>query len=252
LNIASIYRYPVKSLDGQRLVSVDAVAGQRLAQDRVYAIGDDKTKFDATAPAHRGKAFFMTLMKNPRLAELKATFDPSGSHLTLRRGGDISVAGDLAAEDDRAGIETFFADFLGGEARGAVKIFSAQYHHFTDIRDPDVSIVNLASVQALGTHLGYQVDPLRFRANFYVSGLEPWAERRWPAEQKIMLGPVELTLSKGITRCAAINVDPASAEVGEDLTKVLLQDFEDNKMGVYARIQCGGTIREGDVFQVIV
>jgi hypothetical protein len=51
----------------------------------------------------------------------------------------------------------------------------AEYPHL----DKYVSLVNLASVSMLGKVMDVAVDPMRFRANFYLSGVDEWKERDW-------------------------------------------------------------------------
>ena len=52
-------------------------------------------------------------------------------------------------------------------------------HSFSDVAAKCLHIVNLASVRELERTLGRPVDPLRFRANLYLEGMEPWAEFDW-------------------------------------------------------------------------
>ena len=71
-----------------------------------------------------------------------------------------------------------------------------------------VHIVNLASVRELERTQGRPVDPLRFRANVYLEGVEPWAELGWIGKE-IGLGEATLAVFARTRRCEATNVDPA-------------------------------------------
>ena len=42
-----------------------------------------------------------------------------------------------------------------------------------------ISLINLATVRSLEAQWGYEIDPLRFRANIYVDGFGPWREFDW-------------------------------------------------------------------------
>ena len=55
------------------------------------------------------------------------------------------------------------------------------------------------------------LDPLRFRANVYVSGGLPWAEFDLLG-QEILLGGARLRVFKRIVRCPATEVNPETAE----------------------------------------
>ena len=51
--------------------------------------------------------------------------------------------------------------------------------HFMDKPENLVSLINLATVRSLEEQWGYEIDPLRFRANIYIDGAEPWEEFDW-------------------------------------------------------------------------
>jgi uncharacterized protein len=76
-------------------------------------------------------------------------------------------------------------NYLGAATKGLPKVVQADGHKFTDasVMSPAlmraVSIINLASVEALATATGVPTNPLRFRGNIYVAGLEPWEELSW-------------------------------------------------------------------------
>ena len=83
--------------------------------------------------------------------------------------------------------------------------------NFTDVPQKYVSLINLASVRDIERVAGMPVDPLRFRGNIHVEGLEPWIEKSWTG-RTLAIGPVRATVAKQIVRCAATNVNPATAE----------------------------------------
>ena len=96
---------------------------------------------------------------------------------------------------------------MKAELRGAPKIVHAPGHSFSDVAAKCVHIVNLASVRELERIIGRPVDPLRFRANLYLDGMEPWAEFAW-LDKEIGVGPTRLRVFARTQRCEATNVDP--------------------------------------------
>ena len=48
-----------------------------------------------------------------------------------------------------------------------------------DKPDNVLSLINLATVKSLSEQWGVDINPLRFRANFYVDGARPWEEFEW-------------------------------------------------------------------------
>ncbi|MDP7344956.1 MAG: MOSC domain-containing protein, partial [Alphaproteobacteria bacterium] len=76
-------------------------------------------------------------------------------------------------------IPAFFKPFLGSGAASAPDLAHAPGHTFSDKPAKVVSLINLASVDALSKVVGRTVDPLRFRANIYFQGAPAWAEFEW-------------------------------------------------------------------------
>ncbi len=106
--IQSIYRYPVKGLTPERLARTTLQAGQTVPGDRLYAIENGPSGFDPASPSYLSKTHFLMLMKNERLANLRASFDQDSHTLTITYpsplwGGEgVGVARQGAGVDVRA------------------------------------------------------------------------------------------------------------------------------------------------------
>jgi uncharacterized protein YcbX len=244
--VHSIYRYPVKGLSPEPLERTRLEIGKTLPCDRLYAIENGLSGFDAAAPAHFPKTVFLMLMRNERLARLRTRFDEATHTLAIREGGREAVRGDLSTAEGRAAIERFFARFCADELRGPPKILHAPGHNFTDNPNKVVSLINLASVAALETLIGVPVDPLRFRGNVYVSGWPAWSELDLVGSE-IAVGPTRLRIVKRIVRCAATNVDPATGIRDLDIPKMLTRAFDHMDCGIYGEVITGGPIAVGDM-----
>src|SRR6266516_8227255 len=85
--IAAIYRYPIKGLSAERLASTRLKAGETIAADRLYAIENGPSGFDAAAPAYLPKQRFLMLMRNERLARLRTRFDAATHVLAIELDG---------------------------------------------------------------------------------------------------------------------------------------------------------------------
>ena len=82
MQIASLYRYPVKGLSPEPLQSVELKSGETLPFDRAYAIENGPGRFDVNAPRHLPKINFLMLMRDERLATLRSMFDDASETLT--------------------------------------------------------------------------------------------------------------------------------------------------------------------------
>jgi uncharacterized protein YcbX len=245
LAITNIYRHPVKGLTPEPLERVDLAPGEGLPHDRRFAIAHGATRFDPAAPEWMPKTNFLMLMKDERLAKLRTRFDDATGILTVERDGKTVARASLEDQTGRTVLEQFFGAYLKAESRGAPKIVAAPGHMFSDVAAKVVSIIGLASIGDLERVVRAPVDPRRFRANVYFAGGRPWEEMQWVGRQ-IAIGPVTLEVVKPITRCAATNVNPETAERDLNLPLALQKGFGHPNMGIYARVVSAGAIAVGD------
>ena len=243
--IQSIYRYPVKGLSPQAMGRVNLTPGGTLPADRLYAIENGPIGFDPEKPAYFPKQRFLMLMRNERLARLETDYDEASHTLTIRHEGREAARGDLRTAEGRAAVEAFMAEFCADELKGPPRVLEGKGHSFSDVAKKVVSIINLASVSALETVIGRPVDPLRFRANLYVSGWPAWREFELMG-QDLDAGQARLKVVKRIVRCAATNVDPLTGIRDMTIPQTLMQTFDHMDCGVYAEVIDGGEIALGD------
>ena len=79
------------------------------------------------------------------------------------------------------------------------------------------------------------LDPLRFRANVYFDGAEPWAEKNWPGRQ-LRVGGARLKVFTETDRCEATNVNPETAERDTAIPPTLLRAYGTYRRGIYATV----------------
>src|SRR5690242_17435748 len=243
--IQAIYRYPVKGLSPQPLQRVLLRPGQTLPADRLYAVENGPTGFDPAHPAYFPKQRFLMLMRNGRLAALRTDYDAASHTLAIRYDGRVAASGDLRTAEGRAAVEAFFADYCRDELRGPPKVLFGDGHSFSDVAKKVVSIINLASVAEIESALGQAVDPVRFRANVYVTGWPAWHEFELLGRE-ISMGDARLRVVKRIVRCAATEVDPQLGIRDLPIPTTLQRVFKHGDCGVYAEVIADGEIALGD------
>jgi uncharacterized protein len=243
--IAGIYRYPVKGLSPEPLQRVALAAGRTLPADRRYAIENGPSGFDPATPKWMSKAYFLMLQRDEWLAGLQTHFDDPSNVLTIRHNGTIVAQADLETTEGRNAVERFFASRFANQIKGPPKILRGKDHSFSDVAKKVVSIINLASLDAIEDIIGQPVHPLRFRANLYLRGWPAWHEFGLLG-RTLAIGEVRLKVVKRITRCAAINVDPGTAARDLNILHTLMQRFAHADCGVYAEVIAGGSVAEGD------
>ena len=245
MRIERLVRYPIKGLGPDEVAAISVAAGGPMPFDREYAIAHAVTDFDPAAPAYLQKHHFLMLMRNPLLAVLRTSFDETRRHVQVAFPDDTELACRLEDERDRRKLADALGDYLGAECRGGTpNIVSAANHRFFDVPQDYLSLINLASVADLGRSAGAGLDPIRFRANVYVSGLPAWAETGLVGRE-LVCGDVRLRAAAAIQRCAATSVNPQSGAVDVNVPVALRKGFDTLDMGLYLEVLKGGRLELG-------
>jgi hypothetical protein len=252
MTIKAICRYPVKGLSAEKLERVALTPGECLPQDRRFALALGSTMFDPQHPQWLPKTRFIMLMRDEKLALLQTRFDADTGVLTIAENGRELLRGRLTEPEGCRAVAEFLANFLGPAVDGPLRVVEAPGHAFADARRrPNattgqyVSLINLASIAALETAMGASIDPIRFRANIYFDGAPAWREHDWIGAE-ITLGTARLRLVSPITRCAATQVNPITAERDLDIPAALDRNFGHINMGIYAEVLSPGEIAPGN------
>ena len=251
--VTAIYRYPVKGLSAEKIDRVALLPGECLPHDRHFAIALGSTAFDPKHPEWLPKTHFVMLMRDEKLARLQTRFDVESGVLSIAEGGQVLLRATMSDPQGRGLVAEFLTNFLGDAVDGPLRVVSASGHAFADARrrpnattDKYVSLINRASIEALEAAIGVPVDPIRFRANTYFGGASAWCEQDW-IDSEINLGAARLRVISPITRCAATQVNPVTAERDLDIVNALGRTFGHTKMGVYAEVVAGGEMSVGDL-----
>lgn len=249
--IRSLYRYPVKGLSPEPLAEVELHVGRGFPRDRELALTNGAWAYDPASYMPRPKTDFLMLMQHESLAALRTRVSHDGTRLALSAADGAAL--EVVLDDDAAleRLSAFFAAHLAGKLPGTPRLVRAGAHRFTDVSvvSPtlmqSVSLINLASVRELGARLGRELNPLRFRANVYYDGGEPWEELAW-LEREIRIGPLRARVVLRTRRCAATNVDPDTGARDLGIPQALLKNFRHGDMGVYVEMLDGGRLQPGD------
>ncbi len=244
--VHSIYRHPVKGLTPESLNAVNLEPGRAIPNDRRFALALGSTPTEAASTTWMSKSNFLMLQRNARLAQLRTSFDDETDTLLVRQGEQTLATGKLTDEIGRSTIENFFGTYMNKEAKGQPKVVEAAFNHvLSDHATPVISIINLSSLKDLEKITQTVLDPLRFRANIWLDGIPPWAEFEW-INKKILIGAVHITVTSRIDRCAAINVNPNTAERDQNIIKALKRGYQHIDFGIFGEAETAGTISVGD------
>lgn len=247
--LAHIFRYPVKSVGGEELAEVTLSAGQVLPGDRRFAV----MHADALQHLTGGrlerwlpKAAFLRGAAAAPLQAIRGGWDGDALALTHPDLPPLRVD-PLTGGDALVGwLAPLWA--ATGKAPPARLVEGPQA--LSDVRQPWLSILSLASLTALESRLGQRFGTARWRGNLWIEGWEPYAERDMQLHQ-IRIGAVVLKLTERIGRCDATSADTARGRIDIDMPAALDRLFDHQDFGIYAVVETGGTIRSGDQVEVL-
>ncbi len=242
--VSNIYRYPIKGLSPQRLTDVVLQAGHTFPHDRMFALARPRSPIDGHVTKWAKKGLFVMLMLDEALAQVRTHLDVETLDFTIQQGNRQILAVNLASEKGRSDIEAFFQQLVP-TLNGTPRLVRAETGgHFMDKPDKIISLINLATVRALEEQWGVEVDPLRFRANIYIDGLQPWEEFEWIGRD-IVVGDAVMRVDRRNGRCGATNVNPQNGRRDLDIPTSLRTGFGHKDLGVYLVTRKTGSVSIG-------
>ena len=233
--VAELWRYPVKSMQGERLSEV-LVGPTGLAGDREWAVVDT------------GTGLALTGRRAPKLLFAQATIVDDDVRITLPDG---SVAVDDAALSAwlerpvslRRATATTSGRFEIGLAEGddADRDPSVEWYEwegplgtFHDSTRTQVSIIGAATVGSW--------DMRRFRPNVVIDGT---GEDEWVGAT-VQVGEAALDVVKQIDRCVmTTRAQPGGIHRDVDVLRTIIRERANN-LGIGALVQTPGRVRVGD------
>jgi MOSC domain-containing protein len=221
--VEGIWRYPVKSLGGERLTGVD-VDVRGLAGDRWWAVRDADGKFGSGKTTRRFR-------RMAGLLELSAR-DTGG--VPEVRGPD----GEPVPDADAFLRAYLGRDDVGLAAEGAVS-------HFDEL---PVSLLATATLDWARTALpGVTVDERRFRPNLVVRtppGTPPFVEDTWLGHTATV-GGVRLDLVRASVRCVMVNEAQPGLEHDAAVLRTIARCHA-TTLAALATVTRPGHVRAGD------
>jgi len=211
MHVAELWRYPVKSMAGERLevaeVRADGITGDRLVQ-----VVDTR-------------GHVVTSRTRPRLLGLRGTVAPDGGALVNGQPWTSpevaravqAAAGDGARLDRGEGLERF--DVL------------------------PLLVATDGAIAALG------VDGRRLRPNLVIGGVEGLAERSWPG-RLLRVGDVVVAVASLRSRCVMTTFDPDDQTQDISVLHRIVREFG-GRMALDCQVVRGGRIALGDPAEVL-
>jgi hypothetical protein len=243
--VAALWRHPIKGHGRETLDRVTLIQGQTMPWDRRWAVAHDASKADGSqwAPC----ANFSRGAKAPALMAITATSDEAAGTVTLRhpRHGEITFDPDK----QRLGFLDWIRPMMPSDRATPSRIVRVEGRGMTDTDFPSISLLNLASNDALSAAMQESLSMERWRGNIHLDGLAPWQEKGWIGK-RLRIGTVEFEVREEITRCLATTANPETGLRDADTLKALNEVFGHQEFGVYAVVTRSGEIAVGDRLEI--
>jgi uncharacterized protein YcbX len=167
--------------------------------------------------------------------------EPTPTHVRTPEGVTVNLG---SKELDRSISEKFGS---------AVELIHFKHGIFDEA---SVSVINLATISAIGSEVGQSLDTRRFRANIVIASdaTDVFLEDGWIGS-RLVFGSTEdgptISLTMRDLRCVMINLDPDTCESDPRIMKSVVR-LNENNAGAYATVIRTGQINVGQSVSVIV
>jgi uncharacterized protein YcbX len=209
--IQELWRYPVKSMAGERIESGEVTAAGITGDRRVLVAG----------PGGR----IITSRTHPRLLGLHGSLAPDGAVLVDRKPwDDPEIAEAVRAA---AGPQARLVRYDGPERFDVLPLLIG-----TD-----------GAFEQLG------VDHRRLRPNIVIGGVDGLAERGWPG-RRLRLGAVIASVAKLRARCVMTTYDPDTQVQDLSVLRRIASEFG-GQMALDCAVVSGGRIAVGDPVELL-
>ena len=211
LHVTELWRYPVKSLAGERLEAV--------------AIGEDGLAGDRLVQVRNGRGRVVTARTHPKLLGLRGTLGPDGEPEI--DGRSWRSPGALAAVRGAVGPTAWLARDEGPVRFDVLPLLVA-----TD-----------GAIQALGA------DGRRLRPNIVIGGVEGLAEREWPG-RRLRMGDAVIQVASLRQRCVMTTFDPDTQAQDHSVLRRIVKEFG-GRLALDCAVLAAGRLAVGDPVVVL-
>ncbi len=236
-HVHELVRYPVKSMAG--IATGTAFLGWHgLQGDRRFAFRrlNDSSGFPWLSASRLPELLLYQPLGLDESAE-----EPTPTHVRTPEGTELAIG---SPELQNSVSEKFGS---------AVELMKLKHGIFDEA---SVSVINLATIAAIGREAGQDLDTRRFRANILLAteSREPLLEDSWIGGRLVFgsdeTGPI-VSVTMRDPRCVMINFDPDTAQSDPRIMKAAVR-LNNNDAGAYGTVARTGQISVGQPVSLII
>ena len=209
--IQELWRYPVKSMAGERIETAEVTEAGMAGDRMVLVIG--------------AGGRIITSRTHPRLLGLRGSLAPDGAVLVNRKPWDDP------------------------EVAEAVRAAAGPRAHLVRYDGPERFDVLPLLIGTDGAFEQLGVDHRRLRPNIVIGGVDGLAERGWPG-RRIRLGSAIASVAKLRSRCVMTTYDPDTQEQDLSVLRRIASEFG-GQMALDCAVLDGGRIAVGDPVELL-
>lgn len=233
-HVREIVRYPIKSMAG--IPADSAFVGLHgLEGDRRFAFRrlTDKSGF----PWLTASRLPDLLLYQPMGLDENGD-EPTPTHVRTPEGLELALGS--------AELQNNVAEKFGS----ALELMKLKHGIFDDA---SVSVINLATIAAIGVQAGLDLDTRRFRPNIVIAteATEPFQEDGWIGGRLVFEDGPMLSMTMRDLRCVMINLDPDTAKQDPRIMKAAIS-LNDNNAGAYGTVVRTGPVTIGQSVSLIM
>ncbi len=249
--ISSIHYCPVKSLSFQTIKSCNIKKDLGMLNDRLFAFSRgvdlEKAKLIEQNPNERKLNDLLTLKNSPVLNKYNFSYSNNKLSLNLSDKEIISISPDNQKE--RSLLANKLIELESSLSKPIFLLKNNEFPFFDTSNSNKVfnsiSLINLNSIVDFEKKINKKVEFQRFRANFYIDGTQAWEERNWIGKI-IKINNISFKVEKNIPRCVAINLQPKTEKITNNMLQSLKKNYDHYDMGIYLTALNDGDIKIGN------
>jgi uncharacterized protein YcbX len=238
--LAQIWRHPIKGIGAEALDHVGLHVDRPLPWDRAWAVLEEGGE---ASEGWRPCRNFLRGAKGPSLMAVRARVEEDTVYLSHPDRPDLSVTPGIEGADKA--LFDWLRPIYPADRRPPAALVRAPEMGMSDANFASVSVLNLASLRALGQKLGQSLDPRRFRGNLWIEGLAPWEEFDLVGK-RLKIGAAELEVIEPIGRCRATEANPETGRRDAATLAALEDGWGHTDFGVYTMVRRAGRVAVGD------
>ncbi len=239
--VKELFTHPVKGLTPQKCDRVFLLCDHGIPGDRAFALMYESIITDVpdTAVPWMQKKSFAMQCDLPVLAALNCQYDRTTAIVTVKQGDSELVSAATNTSEGRDRLSSFFSEYIAPHRpqKGALRWVGDPEGttRYSDRQPVHISLVSQATLDALSSAAGQEIDARRFRPNIVMEKVPAWEEFSWVG-QELQIGQAKIRISAPITRCLNIDVNPDTGEQDIKLFSLLKQHFHHQETGVVAQV----------------